>query len=445
MPQLLDLLMNEPDPGEFLDRNLPEGLFRKIMLKPNWVKHQELAQFPIEALVTSSEMIDQVIQACLRKYPRLEKITVGDVPLQSCEWEKLIRQAGVDRLMKKYEGHASARIEFLDLRKERWRERDGFLARDPEHEGDPAGYAEVVLDERSLLEPVSDRASLFRVSDYDPEEMASVHGRGQHRYLIARSVLEADLFINLPKMKTHQKAGITGALKNLVGINGSKAYLVHHRKGFPSRGGDEFPETASKLFYYQARFREQLQKRSRFLFSCVRPVWRAIKRIRGIQTVGTPDKLNSNFYMGSGSWWGNDSIWRMVYDLNMIILFAAKEGGPLRPVLQRQYVAFLDGIISGEGNGPLQPLPVCSNVLAASENPFLIDLAMSKMMGFDYRKMPFLANMSQFPYQGWGGVCPEQFTVRKNGMTAEGGLKSVPVLRPYLSSPGWKGHIEAET
>src|SRR4029079_11251659 len=99
----------------------------------------------------------------------------------------------------------------------------------------------------------------FRVSDYDPTETVSRHGRGFHRYLIARSVLDADLFINLPKMKTHQKSGITAALKNLVGINGAKAYLVHHQKGSPARGGDEFPERASLMIRLQSSLRELLQ------------------------------------------------------------------------------------------------------------------------------------------------------------------------------------------
>ena len=54
-------------------------------------------------------------------------------------------------------------------------------------------------------------------------------------------MLAADLIVNLPKMKTHQKAGVTGALKNLVGCNGEKAFLVHYLKGRPCDGGDEFP------------------------------------------------------------------------------------------------------------------------------------------------------------------------------------------------------------
>ena len=84
----------------------------------------------------------------------------------------------------------------------------------------------------SLLEPIaSDRRVDFRVTMYNPDLMRQTHGRGRHQYLIAREVIEADVVINVPKLKTHRKAGITGALKNLVGINGNKDYLPHHRLG----------------------------------------------------------------------------------------------------------------------------------------------------------------------------------------------------------------------
>src|SRR5581483_2235578 len=54
-------------------------------------------------------------------------------------------------------------------------------------------------------------------------------------------IIDADVVINLPKLKTHKKAGITCALKNLVGINGNKEYLPHHRVGGLESGGDCYP------------------------------------------------------------------------------------------------------------------------------------------------------------------------------------------------------------
>lgn len=221
---------------DFVRSCLPPGPFRRILLKPNWVKHAESPEFPIEALVTSTEIIEEVLDGCLQKYPQAEWIRVGDVPLQSCDFHRLTEQAGLDRLQKKY----GSRVQFLDLRRERWESQGGFLRLVNDIPGDPEGYREVVLDRQSLLEEISHRASTFRVSDYDPRETTSKHRQGDHRYLIAGSVLAADLVINLPKMKTHQKSGVTGALKNLVGINGSKAYLVHHQVGFPSRGETNF-------------------------------------------------------------------------------------------------------------------------------------------------------------------------------------------------------------
>jgi len=430
----------------FVARQLPDGAFRRVVLKPNWVKHAEHPEFPIEALVTSTALIEATIEACLAKYPTLEKITVGDVPLQTCDWDALLRQSGVDRLIEKYRGHTAPTIQFLDLRRERWRPRAGFMELDDAHPGDPLGYSEVIIDHASLLDEVSHNADSFRVSDYDPAETVSVHRKGQHRYLIARTVLDADLFINLPKMKTHQKTGITGALKNLVGINGSKAHLVHHQLGFPSQGGDEFPEDVSRLIYWQARLRERFQKKSKFVFKTLKGGWEIVKRLRGIKTLGTKEALSAaaggNFYVGSGSWYGNDSIWRMVYDLNAIILLAPADGGALRAEPQRQVLSIMDGLIAGEGNGPLQPLPVKANAMIASRNPFLVDFAMAKLMGFDFQKIRLLANYQRFGYAPFREFHPATCPVLLNGRHFPSGLDAVSPIHRFIPSPGWKGHIE---
>jgi uncharacterized protein (DUF362 family)/Pyruvate/2-oxoacid:ferredoxin oxidoreductase delta subunit len=54
--------------------------------------------------------------------------------------------------------------------------------------------------------------------------------RGGHDYFIARPVLEADLVIDLPKLKTHVLTLYTGAVKNLFGtIPGGRKREVHCR------------------------------------------------------------------------------------------------------------------------------------------------------------------------------------------------------------------------
>jgi hypothetical protein len=393
-------------------------------------------------MITSSRLIEAVIDVCLEKYPDLESLIIGDVPLQSCDFDLMCRQSGIEVLKIKYARMTDSPVRFLDLRRESFKQTGGYLQRDERTSGDPSGYAEIILDERSLLDAVSHRAETFRVSDYDPEETKSVHRKGSHRYLIARSVLEADLVINLPKMKTHQKSAVTGALKNLVGINGSKAYLVHHQLGKPSQGGDEFPEDAPLAIVWQVRLRELLQKRSPLIFLAAKPVWEIIKKLRGIKTTATKENLEKGgVYVGAGSWYGNDSIWRMVYDLNLILLYGKADGGVLADEPQRSVVSIMDGLIAGEGNGPLQPLPVQANVLLSSRNPFLIDFAMAKMMGFDWRKIRLLSNFRSFGSEAFSSFEPEGFEVINDRAVATTGVDAIPLIKNFLPPPGWRNHV----
>jgi uncharacterized protein (DUF362 family) len=64
------------------------------------------------------------------------------------------------------------------------------------------------------------------------EVLARSVGRG---VMIARAALEADVFFNLPKLKTHRLTNLTGAIKNLYGTilsNGKK--IVHQRQPKPA-------------------------------------------------------------------------------------------------------------------------------------------------------------------------------------------------------------------
>jgi uncharacterized protein (DUF362 family) len=433
----------DADLAQFCRSVLPSGSFKTILIKPNWVKHQEDPCFPIEALVTSTNLIEAVIEACLRKYPDAQEITIGDVPLQSCDWELLMRQAGVDRLIEKYSGVVRPQIRFVDLRREIYREGKRYRSDGGSgSSGDPRGYREVRLDGTSFLDPISEASEKFRVADYSPRETVSSHKRGFHRYLIAATALSCDLLINLPKMKVHQKAGVTGALKNLVGVNGQKAYLVHYRAGLARQHGDEFPDDISKLVRLQSWLRQCLHDRSRTLFHLLRLGWLPLKRLAGIQTRGTPENLGKSFYLAGGAWHGNDTIWRMVYDLNRIIRYADGSGN-LTSAPQRAYVAIMDAMVAGEGNGPLQPLPVDLQLVLAADDPFKMDIVMARLMGFDYRKIVTLRQHRCFADPEWGNFTPEELMVESDGDRVES-LDRLPVLRRFLAPPGWKSHIELE-
>src|SRR5207249_9933121 len=96
------------------------------------------------------------------------------------------------------------------------------------------------LGKMSLLEKVDGNRE-YRVLQYDPIRTAACHGPGKHLYQIAENVLAADLIISVPKLKTHQKVGLTCALKGTVGAVSEKHCLAHHRRGNPNEGGDEYP------------------------------------------------------------------------------------------------------------------------------------------------------------------------------------------------------------
>ena len=417
--------------------HLPEGAFRRIVIKPNWVMHETNPAFPISALVTSSALISATISACLKRYPNAESITVADVPLQTCDWKLLAQQSGLNDVIRSFATHAKPAVRFLDLRREVYVLDAGFLVKGPPAQGDPLGYREVIMDESSALDPVSDEADRFRVSDYDPGITTSSHRRGRHRYLISGSMLNADLLINLPKLKTHQKAGLTGALKNLVGTVGSKACLAHHRTG-----DDEFAPDADAMIRLQVRARDVLQKRSRRLFGLGRQAWQAIKSLRGIATEGTRENLEGPMYVGSGSWYGNDTIWRMVYDLNRILRYAPREGGPLASSPQRAYVAIMDAMIAGEGNGPLQPLPVSMGMLIAADDPFLADTIGCRLMGFDENRIPLLSHRREFRDPVWGQFDSTAVAIQWND-EARSGIQSLTPSHKFVPPPGWKGHIES--
>jgi hypothetical protein len=139
--------------------------------------------------------------------------------------------------------------------------------------------------------------------------MAKTHGKGRHRYLVAKAVMDADLVINLPKLKTHKKAGITCALKNLIGINGNKEYLPHHRVGGTNLGGDCYPgdSKVKRMLEYAADQQNLTDSGTK-------------GRVWG----GVATQLNRVLHlMGDnlgieGSWSGNDTIWRTGLDLNRI-------------------------------------------------------------------------------------------------------------------------------
>ncbi|HSK65119.1 MAG TPA: DUF362 domain-containing protein, partial [Pyrinomonadaceae bacterium] len=280
----------------------------------------------------------------------------------------------------------------------------------------------------SLLEPITDEKDDFRVTCYDPRLMAKTHGRGRHRYLVARDVMTADVVINLPKLKTHKKAGITCALKNLIGINGNKEYLPHHRLGGTDLGGDCYPgDSKVKRMLEYAADQQNLADGG------------AKARVWG----GVATQLNRVLHLLGdelgieGSWSGNDTIWRTGLDLNRIILYGGVDGS-MGSSPQRRVVHLADAIVAGQGDGPLAPQPLPLGLLFAGNNPAVVDWFGARLLGYDPELLPIVREA--FGSFRWPIVRsrPSDVTfVGDQGVGLIDGMKPKQLL-PVIYPAGWR-------
>jgi uncharacterized protein (DUF362 family) len=413
---------------------------RHIVIKPNWVLHQSDARSPIAALVTDARVIHAVAEAAADLFPGAQ-ITVGDCPLQRADWPLMCEQSGLASVIDQLTARFGSRIAFRDLRREVFTY-DGarLVAVAGGSHGDPLGYVEVKLGARSHLEEISGRADRFAIHDHDRTKTRNNHQRGDHRYFVGRTFLDADLFINLPKWKTHSKAGLTAALKNLVGINGDKAYLPHFSKGAPKWGGDEYWDRGRFTFWAQNTLREYVRD-TPWAHRIVRPPWLAFKAVRSA-VLGSRDGAPADFYVGGGSWYGNHTIWRMIYDLNMVLQHVDREG-VLHPAPQRAYLCIVDGLICGEGDGPLYPRPRPVDWLISGSDPFAIDTALAWFMGFDPNRLPILERRSEYMGTGWGRFETGSLPVTVDGQTQP--LPAWTIDHDFVPPPGWLSHVERAT
>jgi len=136
-----------------------------------------------------------------------------------------------------------------------------------------------------------------------------------------------------------------------------------------------------------------------------------------------------------GSWYGNDTIWRCIIDLNNVIMFADKQG-QLHQTPQRNYFCLVDGLLGGEGEGPMEQTPKKSGVILAGVNPVAMEFVSAKIMGFDWQKIPHIRESfteQKFPLVEFK---PEDISIISNYDQIDNlNLKFKP-------SAGWAGHIE---
>ena len=305
--------------------------------------------------------------------------------------------------------------------------------------GDPLGSTECDLQSKS--EFVDHRPSVrgYYGADYDTAETTAMHTNAVNKYRISRTVASADVLINIPKLKTHKKAGITCALKNLVGINAYKNWLPHHTEGTPDQGGDQFPsaDLTNKAERWLIRGFRDLLLEHQAMAKWLVPVKRAGKSIFG----------DTREVVRSGNWYGNDTLWRTILDLNKILLYANPDGS-LRhgeAACRKRYMSIVDGVIAGDGNGPEAPDPKACGLLIAGTNPVGVDAACARLMGLDWQRIPSVRNafsVTQLPICdfAYSDIVAASSLPGFNGALTTLATEALFQFRPHF---GWVGHLEA--
>ena len=400
----------------------------KVLLKPNWVLDKSLSsRGGLDCLVTHASVIEAVLYYVVKANPK--SIVLGDAPLQSCDFEALYKACGLEDLVQRFRrsGHE---IQIRDYRLTRM---EGLFGEKNRTEPAKDKYCLFDLAEHSYLAPITDNRTEFRVTCYDPDIIGMHHNDRAHQYLIAREAMEADVVINLPKLKTHKKAGVTGALKNMVGINGFKEYLPHHRKGGSRHGGDCYEGRSWLKGYAEDLLDRANRENGSFSAYC---------RIR---LAGVATRLDAAIFGHDlnleGAWYGNDTVWRMCLDLQRILHYGMVDQR-MADAPQRKVITITDAIVAGDGDGPLAPSPVPLGIMTFGTNVAALEWVHCLLMHLDPEKIPLVSHAFSGGPWPLADFSPRDIRVRVHGEELPDVKQVVRFGRPFTPADGWKGHCE---
>jgi len=411
-----------------------------VLLKPNLVKESH-PRDPEgwKYMLTHGSIIRAVADYVWRALEGTGLIILADGPQTDSSFHKIVRILQLDVLSQFYSEHGVP-FKLIDLRKEQWLTKDEVVVKRQLLPGDPQGYVAFDLADRS--EFIGHRGpGRYYGADYETDQVNQHHDGQHNEYLVSRSAIECDVFFNLPKLKTHKKAGITVNLKNLVGINGDKNWLPHYTEGNPRDGGDQFPEPCFAHSFEGKSVR--LFRRLSLSFAGAGPwVHRQAKKV-GRRIFGRTEEV-----MRSGNWYGNDTVWRMCLDLNKIAMYGNGDGSFRQPQVssRKRHYCLVDGIVAGQAAGPLDPDPVPCGMIAFGLEPAIVDTVCAYLMGFDPRKIPIISHAFHSRYFPLTSYSPSDIHCVSNRDAWSKALMHISPEDTFHFEPhfGWKDHIELD-
>lgn len=409
---------------------------QKVVIKPNWVREGQIDRpQEWEHIITHPVLVEAVAELVVEKLQGKGSLKVMDSPMSNSSFNKAVERGNIrEKLLRLND--SGVKVEVLDLRQVRDYMKGDILVSSKPLEGDPAGFVAIDLHQDSLFSDKKNKQ--YFGADYDVKQLRTLHNEQNNIYHVSKSALEADVFINLPKLKTHRLAGMTGALKNLVGITVMKNSIPHYTIGTPENGGDDYKEKNRKSQFEIGMLdimRKIWKKKNPFINSLFIPLKRLYAAIA--------DRNDKQSIRG-GIWYGNDTVWRAVLDLNRILRYADKNG-VMQLTQQREYLVIMDAIYAGENYGPLKADKKVCNTILVGNNPVAVDTVACSIMGYDYKKVPTV----------WNGYCldkyaliqaaPQEVTILSNNKQFDGKKPeeiSWDTSFQFVPQFGWKDHIE---
>lgn len=404
-----------------------------VLIKPNLVMDVNKSGDDTDCLYTQASVVAPIIDYIIIALKGSGKIIIGDAPMQECNFDRLLKESGYWDLVEFYK-HNNIDIEITDFRGLKSIVKNGVHIQ--KIVDDIKGKVIDLKNDSEFSNLESRTLERMRITNYDPSILNKHHTDTNHEYYIAEAVLAADVIINVPKPKTHRKAGATISLKNMIGVNIRKEFLPHHTLGSLKDGGDEYKDK-NKIHEFRTFLDDKINS---YCYNKKYKMARLLKLPRIFCSLAL--KLMQHSY-SEGSWYGNHTISKTISDINKIIYYADKNG-IMQDTQQRRIFIIADMIVSGENEGPLLPTHKDVGIIVAGYNPVLFDETVATLMGFDYKKIPAIINARSISgkYQLIGD---EEVTVLSNKKElCDIGLEEFPKaeMLNFIPTDGWKKHIE---
>jgi hypothetical protein len=136
----------------------------------------------------------------------------------------------------------------------------------------------------------------------------------------------------------------------------------------------------------------------------------------------------------------------MCLDLNKIVLYGNPDGSLRAPLPQnrKRHYALVDGILAGQGRGPLNPDPIAAGIVLFGVHPPSVDAACAYLIGFDPAKIPIVTGAFQTRGLPLADHRWRDVEVCSNHAAWNGPLVGIPSDETFHFEPhfGWKGRIE---